>query len=341
MKTLLFLVLTALITAMISPSVNSMTPNVATQLQTEQGNTLYQKGLQYFYGFNNELIDIAKATDFFEQARRFGHADAIARLADIQLEKDNKEAYLLALEATEKGSGFGALVLGEMYQYGWYVGQDKKVANQYFEKAFSILQDEIKAGKMYHLNTLAYMYDFGYGVVEDIDKAKELYRQAANLGNVVSKRNLADLYKTTEVLTKEKHEEIFHLFLDAAEKNEVESQYEVGEYYIESGEFEKGVFWLKKSAEQGFKKARLMIANLSLVGLGVPVDLDFALNEFEVLEDYYTLGYLYEFGTGVPQNLEKALNYYELSYAHKQDDELLQGEVLEKITQLKAQLGKK
>ncbi|WP_101775077.1 tetratricopeptide repeat protein [Pasteurella oralis] len=346
MKVLYFLVFTGAVTLLISPIAYSVdTTKTAQQAQTtvqiEQGEALYQQGLQYIYGLGNESIDLAKAATFFEQARKVGNADAIARLADMQLEKDNKTAYFLSLEAEEKGSGLGALVLGEMYHHGWYVPQDENLAEQYFKKAFAILQAEVNAGKHYHLNALAYMYDLGYGVAENIDKAKVLYRQAANSGNAVSKRNLAELYKI-EVLTEKKRKEMFQLFLQAAEKNEVDSQYEVGEYYVENGEFEKGVFWLKKAAEQGLDKARLLVANLSLAGLGTAVDVDFALSEFEALEDYYTLGYLYELGTGVPQDLAKALHYYELFYAKKQDDdESRQEEVLEKITQLKEQLGKK
>jgi localization factor PodJL len=90
--------------------------------------------------------------------------------------------------AADRGSSEGMRDLGGIY----YVGMGKANPPDLTEAAywFGKAADSGEADAKYDLGT---MYESGLGVARDLDKAKQLYQEAARLGNEEARRRLADL----------------------------------------------------------------------------------------------------------------------------------------------------
>src|SRR5207248_2060337 len=111
-------------------------------------------------------------------------------------------------------------------------GKEVKILNRdifdYFDNQ-NITSHETYNWLLNNQNDSNSIYLLGYfnyhGIGTDIDKQKafELYQKAANLGNSEAQHHLADMYENGEGVEKDK---------------------------------DQAIYWCKKSAEQGFKKAK-------------------------------------------------------------------------------------
>ena len=95
--------------------------------------------------------------------------------------------------------------------------------------------------------------------------------------------------KAFEFDFQEKYQEAFTLFMEAAKRDDPESQYRIGTYYYYghgiTQNYENALFWLKKSANKSYSEA------------------------------FYFLGNLYDAGDGVKKNEAMAIDYYTKSAA--------------------------
>ena len=108
--------------------------------------------------------------------------------------KELAENYSTGVEALQwfnraaaAGDSAAMLSLGGMYLFGSdTVQQNDQEAARWFQKA----ADLKNPAAMYNL---AGLYEEGRGVPRDADKAKQLYQQAAALGNTLAQRRLAEM----------------------------------------------------------------------------------------------------------------------------------------------------
>ena len=133
-----------------------------------------------------------EAARLFRQAADLGSANAMKELGEIYsngegVPKDDLAALQWFLHAEAAGNSDAMLSLAGMYLLGNdAVPQNDEDAAKWFQRAADLKNP---AG----VYDLAKMYEEGQGVTRDMEKARQLYRQAAALGNALAQRRLAEM----------------------------------------------------------------------------------------------------------------------------------------------------
>ncbi|SMR77863.1 tetratricopeptide repeat protein [Marinobacterium sediminicola] len=146
-----------------------------------------------------------------------------------------------------------------------------------YTKAQSELQALVKSQDPDALNLQGQMYENGWGVEQDTDKARRLYEQGARQGHLESVNSL-------RALKNKEYKVEFDKLLPLAEQGDGEAQNRIGEMY----EFGHGVARDNGKALEWFRKAA----------------------EQEVVAAWHNLGRSYNFGTGVNQDYAEAEHWY-------------------------------
>lgn len=223
---------------------------------------LYEKACDYLNGENGELIDSLKAIELFEKSANLGYAPAQCEVAmrsddeDVALtllqkaiDQNYNYAYYLiyltyrnghknrdtkkAISYLQKGAELGDVTCQWLMGDAYYFGRDNLTPNGklaiFWLKKAATQDQEIAMG------LLASIYDEGKYIERDINKANELYKRAAELGNPEAAYNYAYAY----------------IVGDGVEINK-----------------ETAFIWMKKAAELGYIQARLELAYMFATGKG-------------------------------------------------------------------------
>ncbi|MDH5217483.1 MAG: SEL1-like repeat protein, partial [Gammaproteobacteria bacterium] len=140
----------------------------------------YLLGRMYEQG-DGVARDEAEAKKLFKLAADQGHDNAGQRLALYENADSGEESVVLEwyLPAAEEGDMEAQYNLGFMYETGWGVGIDEKMAANWYKEASDLQHDMAQL-------RLGMMYVVGSGVSKDIDQGVELLRLAAENGNRVA-----------------------------------------------------------------------------------------------------------------------------------------------------------
>ncbi len=171
-----------------------------------------------------------------------------------------------------------------MYELGHYYLYGQKGLLENYEKAKELFEEAVNLGDARAMNILGYIYEHEFGVPQDYEKAKELYEKAANLGDTSAMNKLGYMYEHGEGVPQdyEKAKELYEKAENLRNAREINN---LG-YMYQHGE---GVSQDYGKAKELFEKA----ANLGNTSA------------------MYNLGYMYENGEGVPKDYSKAKELYE------------------------------
>lgn len=205
----------------------------------------YKEGYDYYYGKNGKTKDYTKAFIFFKLA-------------------------------AENGSYLG------MYYYAWMLkyGQGTEVnlveAATWFEKSSKGCPD----GQF----ELGVCYEFGHGVVKNLQKAVELYKSAAERGCANAQLEFSNCLFKGNGITQDTAEALLWL-RKAAEKGLAKAQSILGYRLCYGHEINQdtteGFMWLEKAANAGFVPAMVEIGQCYGDGIGVPKDVSKAIIWYE------------------------------------------------------------
>lgn len=233
---------------------------------------LYQKAFDYLRGENGLSVDTVKAIQSYKEAAAMGYAPAqyetyviyyldgqqslaLEWLLKAAAQNYTKAIYRLfliykngdrvdkdvneAVKWLKKGAELGDVVCQWLLGFNYYTDvnslglpEDGKLATYWLEKAVAQNHD----GAM---EVLADMYDEGLLVKRDKQKANELYRKAAELGNYEAAYKLATAYG----------------FGDGVDMDKVSA-----------------FKWMKKSAELGYAKAQIDLGYFFATGYACEKD---------------------------------------------------------------------
>jgi TPR repeat protein len=131
------------------------------------------------------------AASLFRQAADMGDTRAMLDLGNMSedgKEKNYDEAIRWFRMAADRGSSEGMRDLGGLY----YLGMGK-LAPPDFSRAAFWFEKAANSGEPDAKYDLGRMYEDGLGVAKDLDKARQLYQDAAKLGNDEARKRLAEL----------------------------------------------------------------------------------------------------------------------------------------------------
>lgn len=142
--------------------------------------------------FSNELLSKAKS----------GDAVAQVELADVYIhgygvDEDDTQAELWATKSAENGNAKAMYWLGN--GYATYAGLvediDSADADEHYKKAFTWFLKGVDQNHTESMVGLANLYSRGDGINKDPQKALEIRKKAASLGNKEAMKDIAFMYE--------------------------------------------------------------------------------------------------------------------------------------------------
>ncbi len=235
---------------------------------------------------------------------------------------DNAKALNFLAKAAQRNHPEALNIMGDIYYVGKGVTQNYTKAAHYFRCAVEDgCSDAVKSYYDY-----AYVCHNGLGVGKNIDKAIELYKQAALRGSVNANYNLGQIYNNKFQET-EKNPTLWNLLWDtvksqkllainyykkAAECNHKDAQNALGLLYYNDKEYTEAFTYFKKAAELRLPIAMYYIALMYDHGLGIDKDNQLAFDWYnkaallKCSEAMYILSKKYMQGDGIDRSIFQA-----------------------------------
>lgn len=180
---------------------------------------MYETGYEYENGLNNRFVSLPKAYAFYKAAA----------------DRDYTKAYIK---------------MGDIYRNNYYPFNDKSKSDKFYQKAFKVYkQSEGTSGEACY--ELGRMYQNGYGIDADIEKAKYYYKSGALLGDKNASWRFGLICKDEM-----EYPDAYKFFLKAAEAGQGMAMYELAKLY-EDGmgvnmSRERAIEWYTKCAESDY-----------------------------------------------------------------------------------------
>ena len=216
---------------------------------------IIEMGLRYKRGRGVEK-DLTKAIEWYQRAADLGAAAGkvgLAKMYDDELGReqpnlDYSKAFYWYRKAAAQGDCWGQYYVGHMYMHGVGTAKDQAEAVKMYQLSQNTAGDSCRRQA---LRSLGYAYEKGWGVKQDVKKAMEFYRTAADLGDLPAHHNLG--YLTETVLKNPK--EAFNWYMKAAKEGMPESQTNVGNCYWNGRgvikNLDEAEKWLVMAAQHG------------------------------------------------------------------------------------------
>jgi TPR repeat protein len=176
---------------------------------------------------------------------------------------DKAEAFNWFLRSAELGDPTAQRFVGEMLNTGTVGAADPKAAVHWLVKAVENYQKLAEHGNLSAQTSLAYMYEQGIGVTQDLAQAADLYRKAAESGYAAAQSQYG-YFLDTGLSVPKNATLATQWFLKAAEQGLASAQITLGSRYRNGGGAEKdpakAYAWYLKAAEQGDKAGQALVA---------------------------------------------------------------------------------
>ena len=189
-----------------------------------------------------------------------------------------------------------------------------------YEQAAKFYQRAIEMGNSYAYTNMAWLYVYGNGQRQDMDKGMRMLEKAATAGNPYAQASLGWIYREGYNGVQQDHKTAFDWYMKSALQGYANAQASVGWMYREGlgveQDYVKSLEFYRKGAENGDLNAMGSVGYALQNGLGAPVDFVEARYWYEkaaAKNDPYALSalaWLYREGKGVAQDYAKALDLY-------------------------------
>lgn len=228
-------------------------------------------------------------------------------LKGYRWENSNETGMEMLQRMADHGKARAQAELGRAYYYGRGVTINNSIAFRMFSDAATANDPDAQ----YYL---AVLYSQGDGVLPNDELSLQWLKKAADSGNAQAQRVLPQAEQFSENRKKSKAEAGLKLatIRAAAEAGDMESQRNIGNYYIEglgvSQDVKSALEWYKKAAQAGDLVATTQIGVIYDKGRGVPVDYVEAVKWYKIAaekgeaQSQFNLGILMFYGTGTELN---------------------------------------
>jgi len=198
-----------------------------------------------YYAGTHVKQDFKEAYDLFLPAAQGGNADAQKRLGDMyyyarHVATDLNQAYVWYEKAANQGVSDAMNLAGHFCYSGLAAASD-------YATAFDMFQRSSSLGNAYGTSnygptslslflsfstlnclSLALMYENGFGVAQDVEKAIELYQKAASLGHPGAHNSIGDIYYFGKGNVEKDMKKAFTSYKTAADHDNKKGLYNLG-----------------------------------------------------------------------------------------------------------------
>ena len=223
------------------------------QKAADQGNNaaLSNLGLYYADGLGGHKRDVYKAYKYYGEAIQAGSSNAISSLSHIAD---------LGTEAAQDLYNIGTKLEIDLEN-----GTEKRTPEN-LSQLFNCYKQSAEAGNSLAQYEVGLAYSKGIGVSEDQKEAFQWYKKAVDNGNHNAICNLAYHYNTGSGTALD-HDKAYELYYLDAMMGDMTDQYNLALYYYHGwGNVKKDLnqarHWFMQSADQGYEKAKKMLANI-------------------------------------------------------------------------------
>lgn len=197
--------------------------------ENKSSEAMYELANCYIEGLGGKGSE-QKALTLYKTAAQLGHRDAMNNLADMYFngeatEVDEKKAFFWFEKAAELGVPEAMYTLGIMYEQGLGTESNAPQALDYYKRSADFQYAEAKyrlgmifysgelgqqqddqeaikwfrkAEEHYHVDAiynLGYCYEYGHGVIQDVNRAMAYYKQASMLGDREATKRVVIYYE--------------------------------------------------------------------------------------------------------------------------------------------------
>lgn len=193
------------------------------------------------------------------------------QLGNLYAEKRNySEALKWFRKAAALGIADANLRIGMFYDSGTGVKKDTQEAQIWFGKALQFYREAAENGDSLSQRKLANSYAFGQGAKPNYAEALKWYRRSAEQGDIYSQASLGNTYVAGAEGVRKNYKEALKWYRMAAEKGNPQSQQAIGKMYEDGLGVEKSVTeacrWYRLAAQQGDDEAKKRLDSLGAKG---------------------------------------------------------------------------
>lgn len=196
------------------------------------------------------------------------------------------------------------------------------IEEQDFENSLYYAKESSAQQNIEGINREGWHYLWGKGCEKDLERAYNLFTQAANQNLDRAIYNLGVMYEKGSYVA-QSYEEAIKYYKKASEQNYSDAQNKIGWFY-ETGkgvsqDYEEAVKWYKLAADNGNINSIGSLGNLYHGGKGIAQDYNQAFKYFKLGADkndmlcQSNVGLCYQFGHGVEKNETEAIKFYTLA----------------------------
>lgn len=268
----------------------------------------YAAGYCYYKGVGTSC-NFIKAFNLLTNAANRNHTYAKYYLGECYLygkgtNKNEEKAYGLIVESAESGCSVAQVKLCEDYFNGRHFKKNYERCIFWGEKALAQEQSSVRFEVAYSSKELG-----------KINRARELYTELANEGDIAAMNNLGCLENDKSLSVE--------WFTKAADKGNKVAQCNIGRYYkngtsVEQ-DYDKAKEYFEKSAAQGYHCAMYELALFYRYGYGVDINADLMVswyskaiekgNKYAMID----LAECYKNGSIVRQDYGESMKYYQMA----------------------------
>lgn len=241
---------------------------------------------------------------------------------NIQIKNVFNKFEKVLLKSADNKFSWAQVNLGLIYLDGKHCKQDIVKSINFFELA--AIQNNYIAlfhiGEIY-LNILK---------PNNVNKAIEYYKKAANLNHLRSQKKLGYLFLENKNAESNIDESIKYFSLAANNKNDAESQYKLGLIYFKSiynkFDFNESIKYFELAAKQNFAEAEKQLGDIYYVGRYCPKDIEKGIHYYKLAAEHGSsdaqifLAFNYMTGLYLKQDFKKAIQL--IDRASKQNNQL-------------------
>jgi len=275
----------------------------------------FRLGRSYHFGIGVEK-NYNQSVKWYKKAIKNGSTFALSNLGicyefGLGLKRNPVKAFNLYKQSSSLGNLWGMNNFARCYEFG--IGTKK---NEY--EAFILYKKAVNTNKPSPktLINLARFYFYGKIIPRDINKAIQLYKLAAENGNIKAQMILGGIYDGFDKSCPKNDIESIKWYTKAANQNDGFSQYQLYKSFMKKGDMKKALKWLRAGAKNHYPAMYTLGLYYEGGMQGIQTNAIEAVKLYKkaaqlgCIDAQARIGQCYKNGVGVKQDYKQAVLWY-------------------------------